>query len=118
MFENVSENAKDLIRKILLPEDKRISLDKILEHPWFSDIATAQNIMENRSVEPPVPIKNGDTSSTDLEISIHIIHPTVITRKSSENKSDDTEMDTKCKSQYSDEFTQSERPEQLTLLKL
>ena len=34
-FVNISENAKDLIRKILVPEDQRISALEALAHPWF-----------------------------------------------------------------------------------
>lgn len=33
-FENVSEDAKDLIRNILKPESERLTLQEVLEHDW------------------------------------------------------------------------------------
>lgn len=33
---HLSEEVKDLIRKILVPADKRISVDDILTHPWMT----------------------------------------------------------------------------------
>lgn len=36
-FENVSEEAKDLIRMMLCNDpNKRLTVEKALEHPWFS----------------------------------------------------------------------------------
>lgn len=32
---NVSEQLKDLIKKILVPENERISLSEIFDHPWM-----------------------------------------------------------------------------------
>jgi hypothetical protein len=32
----ISKEAKDLIYKILLPADKRISIKEIFEHPWMN----------------------------------------------------------------------------------
>jgi serine/threonine protein kinase len=37
-WSNVSEEAKDLIKKILTSDDKRITTKKILEHPWIKNI--------------------------------------------------------------------------------
>ena len=35
-FENVSDQAKDLIKKLLVVDpEKRISSDEILQHPWL-----------------------------------------------------------------------------------
>lgn len=33
---NLSEEIKDLIRRILVPADKRITIDQILAHPWMT----------------------------------------------------------------------------------
>ena len=35
-FDHVSNDAKDLIAKILQPSDKRITLEGIFSHPWMS----------------------------------------------------------------------------------
>lgn len=35
LFDSVSEEAKDLISKILTPEDQRLTLEQVLEHPWI-----------------------------------------------------------------------------------
>jgi len=32
----VSAELKDLIKKILVSEDKRVSIDEILNHPWMT----------------------------------------------------------------------------------
>lgn len=37
-WSNISEEAKDLIYKVLTFEDKRISTKQILEHPWLKNI--------------------------------------------------------------------------------
>jgi hypothetical protein len=37
-WSNVSENAKDLIYRILTFADERITTKQILEHPWMKDI--------------------------------------------------------------------------------
>ena len=34
-FDNVSEEVKDLIRKILVPEKDRLSLQQVLQHDWI-----------------------------------------------------------------------------------
>ena len=36
-WKNISENAKDLIRKMLCDEDKRLNAKNVLEHPWLND---------------------------------------------------------------------------------
>lgn len=37
-FDEVSSQAKDLIRKMLVVDpDKRLSAQAVLKHPWFSD---------------------------------------------------------------------------------
>jgi calcium-dependent protein kinase len=33
----LSASLKDLIRKILVPESKRITIDEILSHPWMTN---------------------------------------------------------------------------------
>ncbi|KAL4465828.1 hypothetical protein ABPG74_004065 [Tetrahymena malaccensis] len=33
-FQNVSDNAKDLIRKCLVPQDQRLKANEVLKHPW------------------------------------------------------------------------------------
>lgn len=35
-MKNVSAELKDLIKKILVPEEHRISIDQILKHPWMT----------------------------------------------------------------------------------
>ena len=35
-WKNISEEAKDLIKQMLLPEGKRINITDILSHPWIS----------------------------------------------------------------------------------
>lgn len=35
-MKSVSKEAKDLISKLLMPEDQRISLKEVFEHPWMS----------------------------------------------------------------------------------
>jgi hypothetical protein len=32
----ISSELKDLIKKILVPADKRISVDEVLKHPWMT----------------------------------------------------------------------------------
>lgn len=34
---NVSPQAKDLIKKILVPRANRISIEEIYKHPWMTD---------------------------------------------------------------------------------
>jgi hypothetical protein len=34
---NVSAQAKDLIKKILVPRGNRISIEEIYKHPWMTD---------------------------------------------------------------------------------
>lgn len=38
---------KDLISKILQPEDKRYTLDQILQHPWMSTSLSRNNLKVN-----------------------------------------------------------------------
>lgn len=43
-WDNVSENAKDLVRKMLTPDPKlRITADKILTHPWL--VENSENVL-------------------------------------------------------------------------
>ena len=42
-FENVSEEVKDLIRKILVPEKDRITLQQVLQHDWIKNYANLEN---------------------------------------------------------------------------
>lgn len=37
-WSNVSEEAKDLILKILTSADKRITTKQALDHPWLQDV--------------------------------------------------------------------------------
>ncbi len=37
-WSNVSEQAKDLIMKILTPAETRITTKQAMEHPWLEDI--------------------------------------------------------------------------------
>ena len=48
-FENVSENAKDLIKKCLIYDrDKRISIKEILNHPFFTEDIDPNNIFQEQ----------------------------------------------------------------------
>ena len=48
-FENVSENAKDLIKKCLIYDrDKRISIKEILNHPFFTEDIEPNNIFQEK----------------------------------------------------------------------
>jgi hypothetical protein len=33
----VSHQAKDLIKRILMPQKQRISIEQILKHPWMAN---------------------------------------------------------------------------------
>lgn len=35
-MKKISSSLKDLIAKILQPEEKRLSIDKIYQHPWMT----------------------------------------------------------------------------------
>ena len=37
-WNNISDEAKDLIKQMLLPEGKRISIEDILSHPWINKL--------------------------------------------------------------------------------
>jgi hypothetical protein len=43
-FDGVSAEAKDLIEKILVPADKRITLEGIFSHPWMSKKVPTTNL--------------------------------------------------------------------------
>lgn len=47
----VSDNAKDLISKILCPADKRLKAAEILEHPWMKE--------PGKTDDQPLPVKFG-----------------------------------------------------------
>ena len=54
-FNDISNEAKDLIKKMLVKEDERISADDVLKHPWFKItlkkkndiILNSNNLMNN-----------------------------------------------------------------------
>jgi calcium-dependent protein kinase len=48
VWDNVSEEAKDLIRKLLVPENERLSPKEALEHPWIKTMTKP----ENKTLEP------------------------------------------------------------------
>lgn len=50
----VSENAKDLISKILTKSDKRLSIKEIKEHPFYNDI-NWENILNKAERAPFTP---------------------------------------------------------------
>jgi hypothetical protein len=35
-MQKISNDLKDLIKKILVPDDQRITIDQILSHPWMT----------------------------------------------------------------------------------
>jgi serine/threonine protein kinase len=43
-MKDVSKEAKDLIARMLVPADKRISMQAIFEHPWMSSALPATNL--------------------------------------------------------------------------
>jgi len=58
-FKNVSDDAKDLIRKILKPEAERISVTEILNHPWLKEARNKSNdVMENVATKEVSTNKN------------------------------------------------------------
>lgn len=48
LFISVSEEAKDLISKILTPESERLTLQEVLEHPWIkhNDLSNSGSIID------------------------------------------------------------------------
>ena len=42
-FKEVSDEVKDLIRKILLPENERITLQQVLQHEWILKYASSDS---------------------------------------------------------------------------
>lgn len=36
-MKKISASLKDLIGKILQPEDKRLTIDQIYQHPWMTE---------------------------------------------------------------------------------
>lgn len=48
-MKKVSSDLKDLISKILQPEDKRYTIDQILKHPWMSSTLSKNNAKLNIS---------------------------------------------------------------------
>ena len=50
--DSISEEAKDLIRKMLvLTPEKRISCPEILSHPWVKDVANTLDVNEEADDE-------------------------------------------------------------------
>uniref|UniRef100_A0A7S3LKP6 Protein kinase domain-containing protein n=1 Tax=Aplanochytrium stocchinoi TaxID=215587 RepID=A0A7S3LKP6_9STRA len=54
-WQAISEDAKDLLRKLLCPQDERLSTDQILEHRWFNlhygnGNSTKKAIYENQRI--------------------------------------------------------------------
>jgi calcium-dependent protein kinase len=54
-FVKVSEEAKDLIKKLLVPETQRISAIQALAHPWFQKFQTGNN---SKNVNLPLVTQN------------------------------------------------------------
>lgn len=48
-MKKVSAELKDLISKILQPEDKRYTLDQILRHPWMKNSLSRNDLQVNFS---------------------------------------------------------------------
>lgn len=46
-MKKVSSELKDLISKILQPEDKRYSIDQILKHPWMNSLLSKNDLKLN-----------------------------------------------------------------------
>jgi len=42
---NLSAEVKDLITRILVPSEKRISIEEILKHPWMTRQLPATNLI-------------------------------------------------------------------------
>lgn len=60
VWEQVSDEAKDLISKLLVPENERLSPKEALKHPWLENISEADH-----SDKPKVPL--GKTHITRLK---------------------------------------------------
>ena len=43
VWDNVSDEAKDLIQKMLVPENERLSPKEALEHPWIKNMTKPEN---------------------------------------------------------------------------
>ena len=50
-WNNISDEAKDLIKKILVPEDERISANDILKHDWFKKVEVIERKNLNFDIE-------------------------------------------------------------------
>ncbi len=50
-WNNISNEAKDLISKILVPEEQRISADDILNHEWFKKVEVIERKNLNFDIE-------------------------------------------------------------------
>jgi calcium-dependent protein kinase len=46
-MQNVSAEAKDLIKKILVPADNRLTLEQIYKHPWMTEKVNTQPLKIN-----------------------------------------------------------------------
>ena len=58
----VSEEAKDLIKKILVPEEKRLSAAEALLHPWFNSNPMRKNIRRTTITSVTENLKNFKSS--------------------------------------------------------
>jgi calcium-dependent protein kinase len=76
-FDNVSEEAKNLIRNILTYEDQRLSLDEILEHDWISP-SDPQIFGSNRSLDNIVDRLKNFTRATKLRKAVATLIATQI----------------------------------------
>ena len=50
-WKNISNEAKDLISRMLIPEEKRLSASQVLQHPWFNLVKNDKISLEKLSFE-------------------------------------------------------------------
>jgi len=64
---NISEDAKDLLSKILCPADQRYKISDILRHPWM--MFQAPSIMGSPNSRPNTPLRRRSLSHVSPYVS-------------------------------------------------
>jgi hypothetical protein len=50
-FKKISKPCTDLIKKLLAPEDDRITIEEALDHPWFKNKIARKNTINLKLME-------------------------------------------------------------------